>query len=99
LGGFYFPQGTASIATGKERAFVPGDGRMIFNPDSTVRAFQNENTIYLGGNMYYGHGIGIRILEGMIEALNESNPKKSASPSKQPTYIDLKSLPEKLLRK
>jgi protein-glutamine gamma-glutamyltransferase len=96
LGGWYFPQGPANMAAIHERVFVPGDCRMFFNPDAKNPAFRNENTIFLGNGLYYGHGIGIKSLDDMIAALNELNPKKSASPDKKAGFIDPKTLPERI---
>ncbi|MBI1916597.1 MAG: hypothetical protein HYS12_17955 [Planctomycetes bacterium] len=60
----------------------PGDRVMFKNPDAKEDAWKNENTVYLGGGKFdaqgnyvsggefFGHGIGIRSPEGMIERLN-----------------------------
>lgn len=54
--------------------YVPGDCRYFKNPDvdPLTPEWQGENTIDLGNGMYYGHGIGIRTAEGIIEVLNRN---------------------------
>lgn len=53
--------------------FLPGDCRYFKNPDVNplTPEWQGENVIDLGHDKYYGHGIGIRTAEEIIEALNE----------------------------
>ncbi|HZG83880.1 protein-glutamine gamma-glutamyltransferase [Paenibacillus sp.] len=52
--------------------YIPGDCLYFDNPDVNPETmqWQGENVIDLGGDRYYGHGIGIRNAKGMIEALN-----------------------------
>lgn len=59
--------------------FMPGDCVYFKNPDvnSKTPEWQGENTIYLGENSYYGHGIGIMSGEKIIEKLNKHRKKHS----------------------
>lgn len=52
--------------------FIPGDCLYFDNPevDMSTPQWQGENVIYMGGNRYYGHGIGIATAERIIEVLN-----------------------------
>lgn len=50
--------------------FIPGDVLYFYNPDFKNPAWIGENTVYLGEDLYFGHGIGMKSKEGMIEALN-----------------------------
>jgi protein-glutamine gamma-glutamyltransferase len=56
---------------------IPGDARYFSNPDvDPLRPeWQGENVFYLGGGMYYGHGIGVADAHGMIKALNRARRK------------------------
>jgi protein-glutamine gamma-glutamyltransferase len=51
---------------------IPGDCRYFSNPDvdPLTPEWQGENTIYLGNEKFYGHGIGVRTADSIIEALN-----------------------------
>jgi len=51
---------------------LPGDCLYFKNPDVNpiTPEWQGENVIDLGNGTYYGHGVGIRDEEGIIEALN-----------------------------
>jgi protein-glutamine gamma-glutamyltransferase len=62
---------------------LPGDCLYFKNPEVNplTPEWQGENAIDLGNGLYYGHGIGIRNAEGIIEALNrqrKSDAKESA---------------------
>lgn len=61
------------IHTRKGNDFIPGDCLYFNNPqfDPKTPQWRGENTIYLGRDMYYGHGIGIRTANGIIQALNK----------------------------
>lgn len=50
--------------------FIPGDVLYFYNPDFRNPVWIGENAVYLGDNLYFGHGMGIKTKEGMIEALN-----------------------------
>jgi len=69
------------IITKRGRDFIPGDVVYFYNPDFKHPVWTGENTVYLGGGLYFGHGIGIETEEGMIKALNtlrKPNSTKSA---------------------
>jgi protein-glutamine gamma-glutamyltransferase len=52
--------------------YLPGDCRYIKNPDVDPKhpEWQGENAIDLGDGRYYGHGVGIKTLEEIINTLN-----------------------------
>ena len=52
--------------------YLPGDCRYFKNPDvdPLTPEWQGENTIDLGNETYYGHGIGIRTSDKIIDVLN-----------------------------
>lgn len=71
--------------------FIPGDVLYFYNPDYMYPVWIGENTVYLGDNMYFGHGIGIKTKEEMIAALNslrKPNAKKSAHLLSQHSRLD-----------
>jgi len=51
---------------------LPGDAKYFVNPDvdPLTPEWQGENTYYLGGNRFYGHGIGIETADSIIRSLN-----------------------------
>ncbi|WP_394175454.1 protein-glutamine gamma-glutamyltransferase [Guptibacillus hwajinpoensis] len=51
--------------------YLPGDIRYVKNPDVNplTPEWQGENVVDLGDGTFFGHGLGFRSLEGMIEAL------------------------------
>ncbi len=53
--------------------FVPGDCLYFDNPDvePTTMQWQGENVIYMGGDLYYGHGIGMQSAAAIVAKLNE----------------------------
>lgn len=53
--------------------FLPGDCRYFKNPDVNplTPEWQGENVIQLGNGKFYGHGIGIKTADEIIESLNE----------------------------
>ena len=76
---------------------LPGDCRYFKNPDVNplTPEWQGENAIDLSKGMYYGHGIGIRNAEGIIEALNrrrKSDAKESAYLMDSATRLGFKRL-------
>lgn len=60
--------------------FLPGDRGYFINPDvdPLTPHWQGENVIILGGGSYYGHGIGIKNAEAIIEALNRNRARDSS---------------------
>ncbi|MBU8877545.1 protein-glutamine gamma-glutamyltransferase [Bacillus sp. FJAT-29790] len=58
------------IITKEGRDFIPGDVVYFYNPDYGHPVWRGENAVYLGGGLYFGHGIGIQTEEGMVKALN-----------------------------
>ncbi|MBV4418433.1 protein-glutamine gamma-glutamyltransferase [Clostridium tyrobutyricum] len=53
---------------------IPGDCRYFQNPDVNplTPEWQGENVIYLGDDMYYGHGVGIKNGDEIINTLNKT---------------------------
>jgi protein-glutamine gamma-glutamyltransferase len=81
------------IKTKKGEDYLPGDCLYFKNPefDPQTPQWQGENTIYLGNDLHYGHGIGIKTTEGIIAALNRKRKKdatKSAYLLPQTTRVD-----------
>lgn len=58
------------IITRRGNQFIPGDVIYFNNPDYKDPLWRGENAVVLGGNKYFGHGIGIKTAEEMIAALN-----------------------------
>jgi protein-glutamine gamma-glutamyltransferase len=61
------------IYTRRGNDFLPGDCLYFNNPqfDPNKPQWRGENVIDLGNGLYFGHGIGIKTSEGMIESLNK----------------------------
>lgn len=55
-----------------ESHFLPGDILYVKNPEVNPREieWQGENMVDLGNGTYYGHGIGITSIHGIIDHLN-----------------------------
>ncbi|KAB2337273.1 protein-glutamine gamma-glutamyltransferase [Cytobacillus depressus] len=66
-----------SIVTKKGHDFIPGDVVYFYNPDYNHPVWMGENAVYLGNGQYFGHGIGIKTEEGMIEDLNTLRRKNA----------------------
>jgi protein-glutamine gamma-glutamyltransferase len=60
------------LTTLPESRFIPGDILYFDNPevDPSTPQWQGENVVYMGGDLYYGHGIGITNAAKIIETLN-----------------------------
>ncbi|MED4971360.1 protein-glutamine gamma-glutamyltransferase [Geobacillus sp. NFOSA3] len=81
------------VKTKKGEDYLPGDCLYFKNPefDPQTPQWQGENTIYLGNDLHYGHGIGIKTSEEIIAALNKKRKKdatKSAYLLPQTTRVD-----------
>ncbi|GMO00281.1 protein-glutamine gamma-glutamyltransferase [Parageobacillus thermoglucosidasius] len=81
------------IKTKKGEDYLPGDCLYFKNPDFDPQTpqWQGENTIYLGNGLHYGHGIGIKTKEEIIDALNRKrkrNATKSAYLLPQTTRVN-----------
>ncbi|MDF2523792.1 MAG: hypothetical protein K0R31_1433 [Clostridiales bacterium] len=65
--------------------YFPGDCRYFKNPDvdPLTPEWQGENVIDLGDALYYGHGVGIRNGDQIIDILN----RKRKSDSQEPAYL------------
>jgi protein-glutamine gamma-glutamyltransferase len=81
------------IRTKKGEDYIPGDCLYFKNPefDPQTPQWQGENTIYLGDDLHYGHGIGVTTTEKIIAYLNRKRKKfatKSAYLLPQTTRVD-----------
>lgn len=81
------------IKTKKGEDYLPGDCLYFKNPDFDPQTpqWQGENTIYLGNGLHYGHGIGIKTKEEIIDTLNRKrkrNATKSAYLLPQTTRVN-----------
>ncbi|CRK80869.1 protein-glutamine gamma-glutamyltransferase [Neobacillus massiliamazoniensis] len=65
--------------------FLPGDVLHFNNPDFDPKQphWRAENVIYFGDDQYYGHGVGIRTANTIIDFLN----KKRKPDSKNSAYL------------
>ncbi|KIY21707.1 hypothetical protein [Mesobacillus subterraneus] len=68
-----------AIITLEGSEFIPGDVVYFMNPDYEMPIWRGENAVFLGKELYYGHGIGIGTAEEMIEALNTLRKKDSTT--------------------
>ena len=61
--------------------YLPGDCRYFNNPDvdPLTPEWQGQNAIDLSGGMYYGHGIGIKTADKIIEILNHNRIQDSTT--------------------
>jgi protein-glutamine gamma-glutamyltransferase len=59
----------------------PGDILYFENPDYDPKTpeWQGENAVMISDNLYYGHGIGIRTADAMIEVLNRKRKPDSTT--------------------
>lgn len=60
------------IYTRRGNDYLPGDCLYFDNPQFNPKTpqWRGENVIDLGNDLYFGHGIGIKTAEGIIESLN-----------------------------
>jgi protein-glutamine gamma-glutamyltransferase len=59
-----------AIITLEGNEFIPGDVVYFMNPDFDKPIWRGENAVYLGKDLYFGHGVGIGTADEMIKALN-----------------------------
>ena len=69
------------ITTKSGRDFIPGDAVYFFNPEYEQPVWTGENAIFLGGNYYFGHGVGIKTEAGMIHDLNTLRKTNAVIPA------------------
>ncbi|MFY0761947.1 protein-glutamine gamma-glutamyltransferase [Metabacillus dongyingensis] len=65
------------VFTRRGNDYLPGDCVYFKNPDFDPEKpqWRGENTIDMGYDLYYGHGIGIKDAEGIIASLNKYRKK------------------------
>ncbi|MEB3100872.1 protein-glutamine gamma-glutamyltransferase [Ferviditalea candida] len=63
---------------------LPGDVYYFENPDVDPKKmhWQGENTVFLGKGLFYGHGIGIRSADGIMEVLNRNRIPNATQPAR-----------------
>ncbi|WP_078432940.1 protein-glutamine gamma-glutamyltransferase [Metabacillus halosaccharovorans] len=81
------------IFTRRGNDYIPGDCLYFDNPQFNPQTpqWQGENVIDLGNDLYFGHGIGIKTSDGIIESLNKRRkpyPTESAFLLSQVTRLD-----------
>jgi len=81
----------------KRSDYFPGDRRYFNNPDvNPIKPeWQGENVIDLGNGIYFGHGIGIRNADEIINELNKfriKEPKTSSYLIDPAARLDFKNL-------
>ncbi|MFS1511487.1 protein-glutamine gamma-glutamyltransferase [Chengkuizengella sp. SCS-71B] len=86
-----------SLNTTRRYDYFPGDILYFDNPDvdPSTPQWQGENVVYMGNGLYFGHGVGIKPKEGMIEELNSfryPGSMRSAFLLEQATRPDYKRL-------
>jgi protein-glutamine gamma-glutamyltransferase len=61
------------------RDFLPGDCVYFKNPEYNPKTpqWRGENSIVMGKNLYYGHGIGMRTSQFIIDYLNKKRQEHS----------------------
>lgn len=85
------------VFTRRGNDYLPGDCLYFKNPDFDPEKpqWRGENTIDLGYDLYYGHGIGIKDSEGIITSLNKYRKQgatRSAYLLSQVTRLDYRYL-------
>ncbi|WP_223881836.1 protein-glutamine gamma-glutamyltransferase [Niallia endozanthoxylica] len=83
------------IYTESGNNFIPGDVVYFYNPDYDHPIWMGENAVYLGRDLYFGHGIGVKTSEEMIAALNtlrKKNAVKSAYLMSQHSRLNIRYL-------
>ncbi|WP_077211286.1 protein-glutamine gamma-glutamyltransferase [Bacillus dakarensis] len=75
--------------------YIPGNVLYFYNPDYKYPVWIGENTVYMGKDLYFGHGIGIGTKEEMIQSLNtlrKPNAIRSAYLLEQYSTLDFQYL-------
>ncbi|UZW66282.1 protein-glutamine gamma-glutamyltransferase [Priestia flexa] len=69
--------------------FLEGDCAYFKNPDhhEDTPQWQGENTIIVGDDLYFGHGVGVKSAEGIIERLNEKRKENATESAYLTSYI------------
>lgn len=69
--------------------FIPGDVVYFNNPDYHPQTFwwRGENAVVLDDGTYFGHGLGIRNGDEIIEFLNETRKPDSTKPAYLTDYV------------
>jgi protein-glutamine gamma-glutamyltransferase len=69
--------------------YLPGDCVYFKNPEYSPKTpqWRGENSIVMGKNLYFGHGIGMRTSQFIINYLNKKRRKNSHQPAYLTTEI------------
>ncbi|MDF2926457.1 MAG: protein-glutamine gamma-glutamyltransferase [Paenibacillaceae bacterium] len=69
---WHYDQDLHLVDSKKPQDAVPGDVQYFINPDVApeFQEWQGENVVRLEEDLYYGHGIGLKPAEKIIESLN-----------------------------
>ncbi len=69
--------------------FIPGDVVYFKNPDYNPITFwwRGENAVVMGGGKYFGHGLGIKDADYIIEFLNGTRKPDSDQPAYLTDYV------------
>jgi protein-glutamine gamma-glutamyltransferase len=69
--------------------FIPGDVVYFKNPDYNPETFwwRGENAVVIGDGTYFGHGLGIKTAEQIIEFLNETRKPGSIRSAYLTDYV------------
>jgi hypothetical protein len=81
---------TFERTTGDDTDWVPGDYGYLTNKTSPHRIeWDGENMVFLGLNTFWGHGIGIRTSQGIVEKFREMGYETALEPWRKFTNIGL----------
>lgn len=69
--------------------FIPGDVVYFKNPDFNPLTFwwRGENAVVMGGGKYFGHGLGIKDADYIIDFLNSTRKPGSDQPAYLTDYV------------
>jgi protein-glutamine gamma-glutamyltransferase len=79
----------------KKVDLFPGDVVYFYNPEYEKPIWMGENCVYLGNELFFGHGIGVGTADEVIEALNslrKTDATESAYLLPQVTRLDFRYL-------